>query len=124
MLGTFAASAFLLAGIGIHGLLAFAVSNRAQEIGVRKALGARPADIIGMVMSDGARLAGTGVALGLGLAYAAGRALEALLAGVKPADVPTFAAAIALCLLMTALGSLLPSIRAARMDPMAAIRAE
>ena len=124
VLGAFAAIAFLLAGIGIHGLLAFAVSSRAQEIGVRIALGARPYDIIGMVLGDGVRLAAAGVVLGTGLAYAAGRALEALLAGVKPGDLPTFATAVALCLLMTAFGSLLPAIRAVRVDPTTSIRAE
>jgi ABC-type antimicrobial peptide transport system permease subunit len=81
VLGAFAAMAFLLAGIGIHGLLAFAVSNRAREIGLRIALGARPFDVVGMVP-------------GVGLAYAAGRARQALLAGLEPGDPPTFAAAV------------------------------
>src|SRR5207247_1782795 len=92
VLGAFAAIAVLLAGIGIHGLLAFAVSNRAQEIGVRIALGARSGDILALVLRQGVLLATVGVLLGVALAYAAGRALEALLAGVSPRDAPTFLA--------------------------------
>ena len=124
VLGAFAAIAFLLAGVGIHGLLSFAVSRRTQEIGVRIALGARPGGIVRMIVRQGALLAGAGVALGIALAYAAGRAMEGLLAGVRPGDAVTFASAIGLCLLMTVLGSLLPALRAVRIDAIAAIRAE
>ncbi len=124
VLGGFAAVAALLAAIGIHGLLAFAVSNRAQEIGVRIALGARSGDILALVLRQGVLLAAAGVALGVGLAYAAGRALEALLAGVSPRDAPTFLTAVGLALVMTIAGSLLPALRAVRVDPLTAIRAE
>ena len=124
VLGAFAAIAFLLAGVGIHGLLSFAVSRRTQEIGVRIALGARPGGIVGMIVRQGALLAGAGVLPGIALAYAAGRAMEGLLAGVKPGDAVTFASAIGLCLLMTVLGSLLPALRAVRIDPITAIRSE
>jgi predicted permease len=124
VLGAFAAIAFLLAAIGIHGVLAFAVSNRAREIGVRMALGARRGDIVGMVVLRGALLAVAGVIPGVALAWYAGRMMEALLAGVKPYDTATFLAATALCLVMTVLGSLLPAWRAARVDPMTAMRLE
>jgi putative ABC transport system permease protein len=124
VLGGFAALAFLLAGLGIHGLLAFTVSQRAREIGVRMALGAQAGSILRMILRQGALLAAAGVLLGTGLAYAAGRAMQALLAGVSPADFPTFAAAIALSLAMTLLGSLLPALRAARLDPVIVMRAE
>jgi len=124
VLGAFAAIAFLLAGVGIHGLLSFAVSRRTQEIGVRIALGARPGEIVGMIARQGAVLAGAGVAPGIVLAYAAGRAMEGLLAGVKPGDAVTFASAIGLCMLMTVLGSLVPAVRAVRIDTIAAIRSE
>jgi predicted permease len=124
VLGAFAAIAAVLAGIGIHGLLAFAVSNRAQEIGVRVALGARPADVLRLVLDEGVRLAAAGTVAGVVLAYAAGRALEALLAGVSPRDAATFASAVALALLMTVAGGLLPALRAVRVDPLTAIRAE
>ena len=124
VVGVFAAVAFLLAGIGIHGLLAFTVSQRVQEIGVRVALGARPRDILEMVLKRGALLSAAGVVLGASLAYAAGRAMQALLAGVGPADAPTWLAAVALSLAMTAAGGALPALRAVRVDPLTAIRAE
>ena len=94
MLGVFAGIAFLLAGIGIHGLLSFAVSHRAPEIGVRMAMGAQRRDILGMVLTEGLTLAIIGVIAGVALAYAAGRSMEALLAGITPWDLPTFATGI------------------------------
>jgi putative ABC transport system permease protein len=124
VLVAFAASAFLLAAVGIHGLLSFAVSTRAQEFGVRIALGARPRDILGMVLGESAVLSGAGVVLGLVLAYLAGRGLEALLAGVRPADAATVAAAVGLSVLMALAGSIVPALRAVRIDPAATIRAE
>jgi putative ABC transport system permease protein len=124
VLGVFALIAFVLAAIGIHGLLSFAVSQRVQEIGVRVALGARSSDILSMVMWRGAILAIAGIVPGVLLAYAAGRSMEALLAGVKPADGPTLAAAVALAFLMTILGTLAPTLRALRVDPITALRAE
>jgi hypothetical protein len=124
VLGAFAAIAFLLAGVGIHGLLSFAVSRRTQEIGVRIALGARPGEIVKMIVRQGALLAGAGIVPGIVLAFAAGRAMEGLLAGVQPGDASTFTSAIGLCLLMTVLGSLLPAMRAVRIDPIAAMRSE
>lgn len=120
----FAAIAFLLAGIGLHGLLAFAVSSRTREIGLRIALGARSSEIVGLVMRRGLVLALAGIVLGVALAVAAGRALQAVLAGVSPSDPPIFGGAVALALVMTLLGSLLPAVRAMRVDPMTAIRTE
>lgn len=124
VIGVFAAIAFLLAGIGIYGVLSFAVSQRTPEIGVRIALGARSGDILGMIMKQGLLLAGVGVLLGAVLAYASARAMQALLAGVRPDDVVTFGFALALCALMTLAGSLLPALRAIRVDPLTAMRAE
>ncbi|MGH9722120.1 MAG: ABC transporter permease [Bryobacteraceae bacterium] len=124
VLGVFAAVAFLLAGIGLHGLLSFTVAQRSQEIGVRMALGAQPGDILRMVLRESFVLAAAGVVLGGALGFAAGRWMEALLAGVKPGDAATFGSAAGLCLLMTALGSLLPAVRSVRVDPVSAIRAE
>jgi putative ABC transport system permease protein len=124
VLAGFAAIAFLLAGIGIHGLLAFAVSSRTREIGLRMALGARSGELVAMVLRRGLLLAALGVSLGVALAVAAGRALQAVLAGVSPSDPETFAGAVALVLLMTLLGCLLPAIRAVRVDPLTAIRTE
>jgi predicted permease len=124
VLAAFAAAAFLLAAVGLHGLLSYAVSTRAQEIGVRLALGARSAHILSMVLRDALTMAATGVAVGLVLAYAAGRGLQALLAGVRPGDAPTFLAATGLSVLMTVAGSLLPALRALRVDPLTAMREE
>jgi predicted permease len=124
VLGAFALVAFLLAAIGIHGLLAFAVSSRSQEIGVRMALGARPGDILSMILREGLLLAAVGIVIGAGLAYGAGRAMQSLLAGVGPADFETFSAAVVLALVMTLAGSLLPAMRAVRIDPLNALRAD
>lgn len=124
ILGAFAAVAFLLAGVGIHGLLSYAVSSRKQEIGVRLALGAEPRDIVRMLMRQGVRLALAGVVPGALVAYAAGRSMEALLAGVKPADPETFLAAITLCVVMTLVGSLVPVLRAVRIEPATVMRTD
>ena len=124
VLAGFALVAFLLAAIGIHGVLAFAVSQRTPEIGVRIALGAQRTDILGMVMRQGVVLVAAGLVPGLALAYAAGRGLESLLAGVAPADLPTFAIVVGLTMLMTLAGTLLPTLRALRIDPLTAIRSE
>jgi putative ABC transport system permease protein len=124
VLGAFGAVALLLAAVGIHGLLAFAVSSRIQEIGVRMALGARQADIFQMTVGEGVKLATIGAIAGLLLAYGAGRLLQAMLAGVNPWDAETFATAVMVSLMMTLAGSLLPAMRAVRVDPTIAMRAE
>ncbi|HVD62623.1 MAG TPA: ABC transporter permease [Gemmatimonadaceae bacterium] len=124
VLVAFAAIAFILAAIGIHGLLSFSVSSRQHEIGVRMALGAQREDIVRMIMGQAAILAAAGVIPGLLIAYAAGRSMQSLLAGVQPADAVTFIAAGALCVIMTLVGSLLPTMRAVRVDPATAFRAD
>jgi predicted permease len=124
VLGAFAGIAFLLAAIGLHGLLAFAVSTRSQEIGVRVALGARAGDVLRLVLGEAFVLAAIGIVAGVALAYAAGRAMQSVLAGISPADTETFAAAITLAAVMTIAGSLLPAVRALRVDPLSAVRAE
>ncbi|HEY7159965.1 MAG TPA: FtsX-like permease family protein, partial [Acidobacteriota bacterium] len=124
VIGVFAGIAILLAGIGIHGLLSYAVSQRTQEFGVRIALGAQSSEILKMVLRDGVILAATGIVVGALLAFAAGKTMEALLAGVKPADPTTFLIAISLALIMTIAGSLLPARRAVRVDPTTALRTE
>ena len=124
VLGLFTILGFLLAAIGLHGLLAFTVSARAPEIGVRIALGAEAREILGLVLARGVALAAAGVLLGGILAYAAARSLQALLAGVSPADPLTFAAAIGLSAAMAIAGSLLPAFRAVRLDPLKVLRSE
>ena len=122
VLSGFAALALLLAAVGINGLLSFVVSQRTQEIGVRIALGAAPRAILWMITRQATVLVVIGIAIGAPLAYAAGRAMQALLAGVSPADGWTFAIAIAAAVTFEVAGSLLPAIRASRVDPVTAIR--
>lgn len=124
VLGAFAAIAFLLAAVGIHGLLSFSVSQRTQEIGVRMALGAKSGQILSLILGESSRLAIAGVVLGAGLGYGAGRAMQSQLAGLDPGDAATFATAMALAVMMTLAGSLIPTVRAVRVDPAVAVRAE
>jgi predicted permease len=124
VLGAFAVVAILLSGVGIYGLLAYTVSQRAREIGVRLALGAEPLRVGRMIFADGVRLAGFGVVPGALCAYAAGRGISGLLFGVAPGDPATFATAVALILLMAFAGSLLPALQAARVSPMSVLKAE
>jgi predicted permease len=123
-LGAFGAVALVLAAIGIHGLLAFAVSSRTQEIGTRMALGAHQNDVLRMILGEGFTFAAIGIAAGMFLAYGAGHLLESLLAGINPWDPSVLTSTIAVSLVMTLLGSLIPAMRAASIDPMTAMRAE
>ncbi len=124
VLVVFTGVAIVLAGLGIYGLLAFTVSMRQQEFGIRLALGAGQGDIFKMVLLQGARLALAGLLPGLALAYVAARLMQSLLAGVRPADALTFSTAAVLCLITTLLGTLFPALRAVRADPTAVMRAE
>lgn len=123
VLTAFAALAMLLAGIGIYSLLSFGVSQRTSEIGLRLALGARQSSVTWMVLREGGTMAAAGAVTGLVIAYLAGRAMEALLFGVRPGDIGTYAAAVGLVLLMTLAGCVLPARRAARVDPRTALEA-
>ncbi len=124
LLGALSVVALLIAGFGIHGLLTFAVSKRSQELGVRQALGAQAGGIIQLVLREGLVLALSGIAIGIVVAYAAARGMGALLFGVRPEDPLTIALAAALCLATTLAGCLRPALRAARVDPLSALRAE
>jgi ABC-type antimicrobial peptide transport system permease subunit len=124
VLGALAVLALLLAGVGIHGLLAFTVAQRAREIGVRLALGAGPSLVARMIVSEAARMALVGVVPGVIAAYVAARAMSTLLFGVPPADLVTIAAATVLCFATAVLGALRPAMRAARVDPMSAMRSD
>jgi predicted permease len=122
VLQAFAVLSLLLAGIGIHGLLSYAVSQRRAEIGLRVALGAQRSSILKLVLGQGVLLATLGAILGIGLAYIAGEQMKALLAGVGPGDPATFIAAAGLAILMTVGGSLLPALRALRVEAASVMR--
>ena len=122
LLGILGALALLIAGVGIHGLLNFAVSQRMQELGIRRALGAQAGAILAMVMREGLVLALTGAVVGVGLGLLVGRGMSAVLFGVPPHDPVALSAAVALCLLTAVVGCVRPAVRAAGVDPMTAMR--
>ena len=122
VLGGFAGIAVLLSAIGLYGLLAFSVSQRTREIGLRMALGATPASMVALVVKRGLALAAIGAATGTAAAYAAGRWMESILAGVSPHDVSVFGAAVAVTALLAMAGTLIPALRASRVSPLDATR--
>jgi putative ABC transport system permease protein len=124
LMGLFASIALVIAAAGIGGVIALTVSQRTHEFGVRLAIGARPRDLLGMVLGQGLRLAAAGVALGLVGAMALSRVLQGLLFGVGPTDPLTFAAVAAVLVLAAVGACLLPAQRAARVDPLSALRTE
>jgi putative ABC transport system permease protein len=124
LLGAFAALAVILAAIGLYGLIAYAVTQRAHELGVRVALGAGRREIVRLVIGQGMRLAILGAAIGLAAAVATTRALVGLVKGIQPNDPLTFAAVTAVLLGAALVAAYLPARRAARVDPMTALRAE
>ena len=124
LLGGFAAVALLLSAVGTYGVVSFAVGERTREVGVRVALGARPAHVFGLVVRQGMTLAAVAVGLGVLGALALGRVMENLLFGVGARD-PLTLATVAVGLLLTAFAaSALPALRATRVDPVRALRLE
>jgi predicted permease len=124
LLGMFAALALVLACLGVYGVLAYAVAQRTREIGVRMAVGARPLDVTRLIVARGLRLSLLGLASGFGLAFVLGRLLETLLYGVKPVAPGVYAATAAALLSMALLACIIPALRAARVDPVVALRDE
>ncbi len=123
-LGAFGLLALVLSATGIYGVMAYAVSRRTREIGIRMAIGATRAQVLSSVARSAAILIGTGLVLGLAMALGAGRLLERILYGVKPNDPLTFAIVFAIMLAVGAAATFLPARRATRIDPMQALRME
>jgi putative ABC transport system permease protein len=124
LLGAFAGLALLLAAIGIYGVLAFSVSRRTHEIGIRMALGARPSNVVRMIFGEGTRVVGLGMLLGIAGALSLGRFLQKMLFEVRPADPLTFAGVVVALGLVAWAASYIPARRATRIEPVAALRHE
>lgn len=124
LVGVFAGLALTLAAIGIHGVLSYTVAQRRREIGIRVALGAEPGRVTRLVLVQSARLTAIGLVIGLGLAILFARSLAGLLFGVTATDVSTFAAVMILLGAVAMLATWLPARRAARVDPLVALRYE
>jgi ABC-type antimicrobial peptide transport system permease subunit len=122
--GFFSVFALALACLGLYGVLSFAVVQRTREIGVRVALGARRCDVLSLVIGKGLKLALVGAAMGLAGGLAVTRLVSSLLYGVTPTDPVTFISVVLLLVLVALLASWLPARRAAKVDPMEALRHE
>ena len=123
-LGLFSAIALALAAIGLYGVLAYAVSQRSREVGIRVALGASPANVLGLILGQGARLAMLGLGIGLLVTLVVTRLLRTLLLDVSPTDLPTLVGVSVLLAAVALLASVIPAHRATRIDPIMAIRHE
>jgi putative ABC transport system permease protein len=124
MLATFAGAALLLAAVGIYGVIAYSVTQRTQEIGIRVALGAQRSDVMRMVVGQAALLAGAGIAAGAAGAFALTRWMADLLFDVQPFDPVTFGAVAGLLVAVALVASYIPGRRATRVDPVVALRSQ
>ncbi|WNZ64319.1 FtsX-like permease family protein [Myxococcus sp. MxC21-1] len=122
--GAFAALAMVLSAVGLYGVVAYAVLQRTRELGIRMALGARQAQVLGLVLGRYLGLTACGLLIGLGLAAATSRGLTHLLSGVRPTDPLMYVAVAVVLLAVAVLAVLLPARRAARVSPAVALRAD
>ncbi len=124
LLGSFGVLALLLASVGMYGVISYSVMQRTQEMGIRMAPGAERHNVFGMVLGEGARLAGLGIAIDLAVPFGVTRMMASFLYAVQPTDPLTFAAVSLLLLAIALLACYLPARRATRVDPMVALRYE
>ena len=124
LLGLFAGIALVLAAIGVYGVMAYSVTQRTREIGIRVALGATPSEVLMNVLAQAGRLSAIGLVAGLFGAFAATRLLGSLLYGVKPMDALVYSEMAILMFGIAMLASYIPARRATKVDPMTALRVE
>jgi ABC-type antimicrobial peptide transport system permease subunit len=124
MFSIFGAIALLLASVGVYGVLSYAVAHRTQEIGVRMALGATQRNVFGLIIGQGARLAGVGLLLGLGGAFGVTRIIRSLLYNVGPSDLLSFVVPAVFLVLVALAASFVPAQRATSVAPLIALRFE
>jgi putative ABC transport system permease protein len=124
IVGLFALTALLLAGLGIYGVISYSVSERTHEFGIRLALGAQGRSIVGMVVRQGLALTVAGAIVGLVCALIVARLMAGLLYGVSPTDAATFTGVSILLIAVALLASYIPARRAVRVDPVLALRHE
>jgi putative ABC transport system permease protein len=124
LIGAFAAMAVILAALGVYGVMAYLVTRRTREIGIRIAIGARPEQVRGQILRESLALAAIAVAAGVAAAWGLTRYLTAMLYGVTPLDGVTFSAAAGVLVAVTMAASLVPARKASRVDPVIALREE
>jgi putative ABC transport system permease protein len=124
LISMFAGLALVLAALGLYGVVAYSVSQRTIELGVRVALGAQPSSILSLVVFHAVGLAAIGLAIGVAISLAGSRLIARFLFGVNPADPVTLGSTAVLILLVAVSASLFPALRAAKVDPAIALRAE
>jgi putative ABC transport system permease protein len=124
LLALFAAVGLALTAIGLYGVMAYAVAQRTREFGIRLALGARPGEVLGLVLRGGLALIAAGLIVGIAAGALATRLVASALYGIDPFDPPTFAGVAVMLVTVAMVASYVPARRATRVDPIAALRSE